>query len=84
MIFAALGRRCHEDPFEQVKAEQDMGLDSLLFIPTSSRAQGVEHPDLRGLPIRFHSAVETSEWREDVSDDYPILHKKYTTPAGGF
>jgi len=82
MSFTALRRRCHEDLYELVKAERAMGLDSFLFIPTTPRPQRPDHPELRGLPVRFHSAVKTREWREDVSGDYPILHKEYTTPAG--
>lgn len=82
MSFTALRRRCQEDLYALVKAEQAMGLDSVLFIPTTPRPQRPDHPDLRGLPVRFHPAVETREWREDVPGDYPILHREYTTPAG--
>lgn len=82
MSFTALRRRCREDFFELVKAERAMGLDSFLFIPTAPRPLRRDHPDLRGLPVRFHSAVETKEWREDVPGDYPLLHKEYLTPAG--
>ena len=82
MSFTALRRRCHEDLYALVKAERAMGLDSFLFIPTAPRPQRLDHPDLRGLPVRFHSAVETHEWRENVLQDYPILHKEYSTPAG--
>jgi uroporphyrinogen-III decarboxylase len=82
MSFTALRHRCHEDRFELVKAERGMGLDSFLFIPELSRPLRPDHPDLRGLPVRFHPAVETKEWREDVAGDYGILHKEYSTPAG--
>ncbi len=82
MSFTALRRRCHEDLYELVKAERAMGLDSFLFIPTAPRPRRLEHPDLRGLPVRFHPSVETREWREEVAGDYPILHKEYSTPSG--
>jgi uroporphyrinogen-III decarboxylase len=82
MSFTALRRRFHEDFYELAKAERAMGLDSFLFIPTAGRPQRPDHPELRGLPVRFHPAVETREWREEVPGDYPILHKEYNTPAG--
>jgi uroporphyrinogen-III decarboxylase len=82
MSFTALRRRCHEDLYELVKAERAMGLDSFLFIPSAPRPRRLDHPDLRGLPVRFHPAVETREWREEVPGDCPILHKEYSTPAG--
>jgi hypothetical protein len=82
MSFTALRRRCHEDFYELVKAERALGLDSFLFIPTLPRSRRLDHPDLRGLPVRFHPAVQMREWREDVPGDYPILRKEYATPAG--
>ncbi|RPI27248.1 MAG: hypothetical protein EHM61_09030, partial [Acidobacteria bacterium] len=60
----------------------EMGLDSMLFIPTAPRPQRPDHPDLRGLPVRFHPKVKTKEWREPVKGDFDILHKEYSTPAG--
>ncbi len=82
MSFTALRRRCQENMYELVKAERAMGLDSFLFIPTLSRPQRPEHPELRGLPVRFDSAVETRERREDVPGQHAVLHKEYSTPAG--
>jgi len=82
MSFTALRRRCREDFYRLVKAERAMGLDSFLFIPTAPRPERRDHPDLRGLPVRFDPAVKTKEWREEVTGNYPILHKEYTTPAG--
>jgi hypothetical protein len=82
MSFTALRRRCHENFYELVKAERALGLDSFLFIPTLPRPQRPDHPELRGLPVRFHPAVQMREWREDVPGDYPILYKEYATPAG--
>ena len=82
MSFTALRRQCREDLYQLVLAEQAMGLDSFLFLPTSPRPERLDHPDLRGLPVQFDPAVETREWREDVPGDYPRLHREYTTPAG--
>jgi hypothetical protein len=56
----------------------------MLFVPTASRAQRLEHPDLRGLPVRFGPEVKVREWREAVSapGKGDLLHKEYETPAG--
>jgi hypothetical protein len=82
MSFTALRRRCHENMYELVKAERAMGLDSFLFIPTLARPQRPEHPELRGLPVRFDPAVGLRERREDVPGQHAVLHKEYSTPAG--
>jgi uroporphyrinogen-III decarboxylase len=82
MSFTALRRRCQENLYELAKAERAMGLDAMLFIPSASRAQRPQHPELRGLPVRFHPQVQTREWREFTPGDFDILHKEYTTPAG--
>jgi hypothetical protein len=82
MSFTALRRRCREDLYELAKAERALGLDSFLFIPSLPRPHRTDHPDLRGLPVRFDPAVKVREWRENSHGDAPILHKEYTTPAG--
>jgi uroporphyrinogen-III decarboxylase len=82
MSFSALRQRVGEDRFELCKAERQMGLDSAVFIPTASRSERPEHPDLRGLPVRFHPDVSTREWRDVVKGDFDFLHKEYITPAG--
>jgi hypothetical protein len=82
MSFTALRKRHQENFYELAKAELAMGLDSMLFIPTAPRPQRMDHPDLRGLPVRFHPDVETVEWREGLPDDFDVLHKEYRTPAG--
>jgi uroporphyrinogen-III decarboxylase len=82
MSFTALRKRCHEDMYELAKAERAIGLDSMLFIPSASRPNRPEHPELRGLPVHFHPAVQVHEWREDCKGDFDILHKEYTTPRG--
>ena len=82
MSFTALRQRHRENLYDLARAELAMGLDSMLFIPTAPRPQRLDHPDLRGLPIRFHPDVQTREWQEAVPDDWPILHKEYITPAG--
>ena len=82
MSFTALRKRHDENMVELAKAERAMGLDSMLFIPVAPRPERLDHPDLRGLPIRFHPDVETREWREQVEGDFDILHKEYDTPGG--
>ena len=82
MSFTALRRRCQENMYELVKAERAMGLDSFLFIPTLSRPERPEHPELRGLPVRFDPTVTTRERREDSPSRNGVLHKEYSTPAG--
>jgi uroporphyrinogen-III decarboxylase len=82
MSFAILRKRLDEDRYAVAKAEQEMGLDPFLFLPTASRLQRADHPDLRGLPLCFHPDVGMREWREPGSDGYGILHKEYATPAG--
>ena len=82
MSFTALRRRCREDLFELVKAERALGLDSFLFIPAAPRSERLNHPDLRGLAVRFAPSVETKEWHEESAGTRGILHKEYSTPAG--
>ncbi len=82
MSFSALRNRLNDDIYQLSKAELDMGLDSLLFAPYLPRRARPDHPDLRGLPIEFHEAVELHERRELVSGGYDILHKEYHTPVG--
>ncbi len=64
------------------KAELEMGLDSMLFVPYLPRRARRDHPDLRGQLVHFHPDVEVKEWREEVERGYDILHKEYLTPAG--
>jgi uroporphyrinogen-III decarboxylase len=82
MSFAALRKRQHDDWYAVAKAEADMGLDPMLFIPSLPRAERLDHPDLRGLPLRFHPEVRCREWKEKSVMDAEIIFKEYTTPAG--
>jgi hypothetical protein len=82
MSFTALRRRYREDLYELARAERAMGLDSFLFIPSLPRQLRPDHPDLRGVPVRFDPSVKVKEWQEDSPGNDPILHKEYTTPAG--
>jgi uroporphyrinogen-III decarboxylase len=77
MSFSALRKRHNEDRYAVAKAERAMGLDAMLFIPSASRQERPDHPDLRGLPVRFPPDVRTREWR-----DGDRLHKEYITPRG--
>jgi uroporphyrinogen-III decarboxylase len=82
MSFTALRKRLNEDLYALARAELDMGLDSFLFIPTAPRPQRREHPDLRGLPLRFDERVQVRQWRQSSTPGPDVLHKAYSTPAG--
>jgi uroporphyrinogen-III decarboxylase len=82
MSFTAKRKQLNEDLFELAQAELAMGLDSFLFIPSAGRPLRPEHPELRGLPVRFDKRVTTQEWRDNSADGAPALHKTYQTPAG--
>ncbi|MGQ9555171.1 MAG: uroporphyrinogen decarboxylase family protein [Anaerolineae bacterium] len=82
MSFSAMRGRV-QDAYELVERELEMGLDSWLFIPSSWRNQRPNHPDLRGLPVRFPASVRTDLWVEQVpGEQFPVLHKEYHTHAG--
>lgn len=82
MSFAILRKRLNEDWYAVARQELAMGLDSMLFIPSAPRPARLDHPDLRGLPVRFRPEVTLREWRERGSDGYDYLFKVYDTPAG--
>jgi uroporphyrinogen-III decarboxylase len=82
MSFTALRKRVDEDLYALVEAEQALGLDSMLFIPTASRLERPEHPDLRGLPVRFAPQVRCRSWREDGAGGLRILHREFQTSDG--
>jgi uroporphyrinogen decarboxylase len=82
MSFSALRNRMDDDFYELSKAELEMGLDSMLFLPYLPRHSRLDHPDLRGLPVEFHPDVQIEEWRQEVEKGPDILHKEYQTPAG--
>lgn len=75
-------KRCKEDWYQVAIREQELGLDPFLFIPSAPRSERKDHPDLRGLPVRFHPEVSVRQWRETNPGGYDILHKEYKTPAG--
>jgi len=81
MSFAILRNKYSQDRLAAAKAELEMGLDPMLFIPNASRWERKDHPDLRGLPVRFHPEVKTKIWQE--GDEHTgRLYKEYETPAG--
>ena len=82
MSFTALRKRHADNLYELAQAELGMGLDSFLFVPSLSRQQRPDHPDLRGLPVRFNPQVKINEQRSPGSGLYDNLHKEYRTPAG--
>ncbi len=82
MSFTIMRQRCNDNWYEVALKEKEMGLDPFLFIPTAPRSQRRDHPDLRGLPVRFHPDVKVKQWRESNPEGYDFLHKEYITPAG--
>lgn len=82
MSFTLLREKLDDDLYRLCKNELEMGLNSMLFIPSTPRRFRYEHPDLRGLAVRFDPRVKTTEWRDGGANDYPILHKVYETPGG--
>lgn len=81
MSFAILRDRHEQDRYAAARAELNMGLDPMLFIPEASRKTRRDHPDLRGLPVRFAPQVRTKTWREGDLRSGRIF-KEYHTPAG--
>ncbi|MBN1672863.1 MAG: hypothetical protein JXR37_17595 [Kiritimatiellae bacterium] len=82
MSFTALRRRHNEDLTALCRAEREMGLDSMLFIPKAPRPERPEHPELRGLPVRIDPEVTITERRERGTGGQDLLHKTYHTPSG--
>ena len=77
MSFSALRKRYEGDRYKVVEAQRAMGLDTMLFIPSAPRRDRPEHPDLRGLPVRYSPQVKTKAWHADGR-----LHRVYVTPDG--
>jgi len=82
MSFSILRKHHNHDRYEVVKAQRAMGLDAMLFIPSAPRRERPEHPDLRGLPVRFSPEVKTREWREENPPGFDVLRREYVTPGG--
>ena len=82
MSFTIMRQRCNDDWYQVALKEKELGLDPFLFLPTAPRSERRDHPDLRGLPVRFHPDVKIKQWRESNPGGYDFLHKEYTTPAG--
>ncbi len=82
MSFTALRKRCNDDFYKLVIMEKELGLDSMLFIPSAPRSTRFNHPELRGLPVKFNSEVVIKEWQEKDNAGNEILKKEYKTPLG--
>jgi hypothetical protein len=82
MSFTALRKRVNEDLYTLVDAERAFGFDSVLFIPSASRLERPEHPDLRGLPVRFTPEVQCRSWKEAGAGGSGIMHREFRTPDG--
>ena len=73
MSFSAMRGRV-QDAYEGVQRELEMGLDSMLFIPSAPRGIRPNHPDLRGLPVHLPTEVRVDLWVERLpGEHYPIL-----------
>lgn len=81
MSFSIMRNKHKQDLYAAAMDELEMGLDPMLFIPTFSRWQRPDHPDLRGLPVGFHPQVKTKIWKEGNTSSGRIF-KEYETPAG--
>jgi uroporphyrinogen-III decarboxylase len=85
MIYNALRGQCR-DQIEFAQRQLDMGLDAVMGFPvrdTERDRSASEQGDLHGLPVRFRNDVTVEDWRQDEpAARYPILHRRYTTPAG--
>ncbi len=81
MSFSVMRRRFDENRFAAALEEKSMGLDPMLFVPVASRKERPQHPDLRGLPVRFHPDVKTEHWISQENNN-TILNKIYLTPGG--
>jgi uroporphyrinogen-III decarboxylase len=82
MSFAILRQRHHDDLYAAALAEKALGLDPMLFIPTASRSERRDHPDLRGLPVRCDPAVQRRQWQSQPAPGETWLHQEFHTPAG--
>jgi uroporphyrinogen-III decarboxylase len=81
MSFSILRNKHSQDRYAATLEELEMGLDPMLFIPSASRWNRRDHPDLRGLPVRLNPAVKTRTWQEgDLVSGR--LFREYQTPAG--
>ena len=69
MMFHGLRDRYPGDWRAFIEAQLDLGLDAIVELPE--------------LPFAFHSDVKITEWKKDIlGEQYPVLYKKYETPAG--
>lgn len=82
MSFTALRKRCNDDFYKLAIMEKELGLDSMLFIPSAPRSERFNHPELRGLPVKFNSKIIIKEWQEKDNAGNEILKKEYKTPLG--
>ena len=72
MLFFTLQSRCGGDWRKFADAQIALGLDTAVNLP--------------GVPVNIHPDVAITEWKTPPlpgsSNIYPVLHKKYETPAG--
>ena len=69
MMFHGLRDRCPGGWRDFIDRQLDLGLDTVAELPE--------------LPFAFHPDVKITEWKEKAAGyAYPILNKRYETPAG--
>jgi hypothetical protein len=70
MSFSILRKQHDEEPYEIVRAEIEMGLDAMLFIPTASRRERPEH--MSRLGARVLALVDDASVFAGWQPDYVI------------
>jgi hypothetical protein len=82
MLFKGLQTRSR-NYMEFLQAQLDLGLDTVVQIPSRDPNVVNDHYNLHGLSVSYDPQVRVTEWKENLSGvDVPILVKEYHTPSG--
>jgi len=66
-----------------LQKQLDFGLEPFAMIPPRSPVVVNDHYNLHGIAVNFDPSVEVKEWIEERKGEvFPIMVKKYYTPAG--
>jgi len=69
--------------FHFLQKQLDFGLEPFAMIPPRSPVVVNDHYNLHGIAVNFDPSVEVKEWIEERKGEvFPIMVKKYYTPAG--